>query len=142
MNLSFNLDGFVNLAFVDEIIETKVAAIPIVASSFHYNLLQGAYQDNKSRSFIGFFIGAGMMAIPMISLSEVSSQAPDFGPIANVGFRIKPEKGSYFTIKVFGGVTLKNEISFGGVNFTFPLQGKNSKFGSHACKKHSQKFYR
>ena len=142
MNLSFNLDGFVNLAFVDEITQTKVSAIPVFAPSFNFNMLQGAYQSKKSRSFIGFFLGGGMMAIPLISLSEVASQAPDFGPIANAGFRVKPGKGSYFTVKVFGGVTLKNEVSFGGVNITFPLHGKSSKFANHACKKHSRRVYR
>lgn len=142
LNFSFNLDAFINVAFVDEITETKVSAMPVFAPSFHFNILQGAYPDKKSRSFIGFFIGGGMMAIPMISLPEVSGQAPDFGPIANAGFRIKPGKGSYFTVKVFGGVTLKNEISFGGINITFPLHGKNSKFAKHACKKHSRRVYR
>ena len=142
MNVSFNLDAFINAAFVDEITETKFSAIPVVAPSFNFNLLEGAYPAGKSRSFIGFFLGAGMMAIPMISLSEVSGQAPDFGPIANAGFRIRPGKGSYFTVKVFGGVTLQNEVSFGGVGITFPLHGRDSKFGSHACKKHSKRVYR
>ena len=142
MNISINLDAFINAAFVDEITETKFSAIPVFGPSFNFNLMEGAYPDKKSRSFIGFFVGAGMMAIPMISLTEASGQAPDFGPIANAGFRIRPGKGSYFTLKVFGGVTLQNEVSFGGIGFTFPLHGKDSKFGSHACKKHSRTVYR
>ena len=142
MNISINLDAFINAAFVDEITETKFSVIPVFAPSFNFNLLEGAYPAKKSRSFFGFFVGAGMMAIPMISLTEASGQAPDFGPIANAGFRIRPGKGSYFTIKLFGGVTLQNEVSFGGVGFTFPIGKKDRKFGSHACKKHSKRVYR
>ncbi len=142
MNISINLDAFINAAFVDEITKTKFSVIPVFAPSFNFNLLEGAYPAKKSRSFIGFFVGGGMMVIPMISLTEVSNQAPDFGPIVNAGFRIRPGKSFYFTVKVFGGITLSNEISFGGINFTFPLHGKNSKFGNHACKKRSKRVYR
>lgn len=140
MNLSFNLDAYLNGSFVDKINETKFGVIPVLATSFNFNALQGAYMEGNSRTFIGFLLGIGMMTIPKIAPPSIATVAtPDFGPFVNAGFRIKPGKGSYFTLKVFGGVTLKEETAFGGLGVTFPLRGKERKFGSHACKKHSKK---
>ena len=142
MNISVNLDAFINITFIGFILKTKIALMPVLAPSINFNLLEGAYPGKKSRSFFGFFLGAGMMTIPTIFSDALPAIRPDFGPIVNTGFRIRPGKGNYITVKIFGGVVLKYERSFGGLNLTFPLGGNRSKFGSHACKKHSRKVYR
>ncbi len=143
MNMSLNLEEYIFAAFLDYIPKTEFALIPISSITINLNALTGAYPNGKSRSPVGGFLGLGVLLVPtqpaQVGAATVSG---DFGPVANAGFRIRPGKHFYFTVKVYGGVTIRTEAAFGGLNFTFPLKKKDRKFGSHACKKHSKKVYR
>jgi len=143
MNTSLNLDMYVFGAFLDYISRTEFGIIPVSSITFNLNALTGAYPNVKSRSPIGGFLGFGALLVPTrtVQVGAVSVSG-DFGPMANAGFRIRPGKHFYFTVKVYGGVAIRTEWAFGGLNFTIPIGKKDRKFGSHACKKHSKRTYR
>ncbi len=145
-NGTLDLDAIIFLGFFDEIPKTTFNPVPVSALTFNFNGLVGV--NPKTRSPLGGFLGFGVLAIPTRSETVATNNAGvtvtasgDIGPYANAGFRIKPGKHFYFTMKVFGGVTLRYEYAYGGLNFLIPISKNEDKkkFANHACKKHSKR---
>lgn len=144
MNCSFDTHLGNQIAFITlfETDKNIFSIFPFLTMSFNFNAGTGTYPAGKKQALtipIGGFLGPGILVLPNYSNNasginsrgtgdgKVSVSYPDFGPMANFGFRFKTSKTYFFEFRVYAGYTIFGEVAMGGGGFHFPIgMGKQS----------------